>query len=154
LKISTGLAIANVGTAAGTVTLSLTGPDGAPIASTATPLPLPASGQVVAFVDQLMPSLAGQTFQGVLRITTSVSSISVVGLRAHTNERGDFLITTTPPTNENAPPAAAELVFPHLVSGGGYVTQVVLFGGAGGQVSAGNLSFTKQDGTALDLDIQ
>jgi len=50
--------------------------------------------------------------QGMLRIT-SASSIAVVGLRSRTNERGDFLITTTPPVPENTAPTP-ELFFPHF----------------------------------------
>ena len=35
-----------------------------------------------------------------------------VGLRLTTNERGEVLVTTTPPVDENAPPASSALFFP------------------------------------------
>jgi len=156
-KISTGVAIANATAVAGTVTLTLTDLNGVQIAQT-TPLALPASGQIARFLDQVAftPSLAGQTVAGVLRITTDLANISVVGLRTRINERppsGDFLITTTPPTLENGAATAAERVFPHLVDGGGYTTQIILFSGTAGQTSGGTLSFVSHDGTPLSLNI-
>ena len=81
------------------------------------------------------------------------SGLSIVGLRGRYNERGDFLITTTPPTNEGGTASSAEQLFPHLVNGGGYTTQFILFSGIGGQASSGTLTFSKQDGTALNLTI-
>lgn len=155
-QILSGIAVANATTTPGTVTLALTSLDGSTTLGTSAPQPLPASGKIAGFLDQLIPSLAGQTVEGVLRITTDVSSISVVGLRARYNERlptADFLITTTPPTAENSAPTTAERLFPHLVNGDGYTTQVILFSGTTGQTSGGALSFVKPDGTPLVLDI-
>jgi hypothetical protein len=152
-QILTGVAIANPTAAAGTVTLTLTDLNGVQIAQTNPPLSLPASGQIVAFIDQLIPALAGQTVQGVLQIATNLSSISVAGLRGRYNERADFLITTTPPTLENSTPSITERLFPHLANGGGYTTQFILFSGTAGQTSGGTLNFVKPDGTALDLNI-
>ncbi len=155
--IFTGVAIANPTAVAGTVTLTLYDLNGAQIATTNPPVPLPASGQIVGFLDDLIPQLKGQTVQGVLRITTAdLSSISVVGLRARTNERlpdADFLITTTPPTLENGAPSADERLFPHLANGDGYTTQFILFSGTSGQTSDGTLSFVAPGGTALGLNI-
>ena len=77
-----------------------------------------------------------------------------MGLRGRYNERlpnADFLITTLPVINESGAPTAAELLFPHLVNGGGYTTQFILFSGTAGQASSGNLKFLKQDGAALEL---
>ena len=90
--------------------------------------------------------------QGLLRIT-STSPIAVVGLRSRTNERGDFLITTTPPVAEDEPASTTEMVFPHIVEGGGYTTQFILFSGKPGQASAGTLRFLSQSGQPLNLNI-
>jgi len=155
-QILSGIAIANATATQGTVTLSLTSLDGLTTLGTSAPQVLPASGQIVGFLDQLIPSVAGQTVQGILRITTTVSSISVVGLRARYNERqptADFLITTTPPTLETGAPSTAERLFPHLANGGGYTTQFILFSGTAGQTSGGTLSFVNSDGTPMDLNI-
>jgi len=155
-EILTGVAIANATTVAGTVTLTMTDLNGVQIAQTNPPLTLPASGQIVGFIDQLIPALAGQTVQGVLRISTNLSGISVVGLRERFNTRQppeDGLITTTPPTLENGAPTTAERLFPLLVDGGDYTTQIILFSGTSGQTSGGTLSFIKPDGTILSLNI-
>lgn len=151
-RISSGIAIANATAVAGTVTLSVTGLDGSAVATSA-PLPLPASGQLVGFLNEFFPALASQPLQGVLRITTTASSISVVGLRLRYNERGDFMLTTTPPTIENSAPGLADRFFPQLANGGGYTTQFILFSGTSGQVSSGSLSFITQGGTTLSLNI-
>jgi hypothetical protein len=79
--------------------------------------------------------------------------VAVVSLRTRYNERGEFLITTTPATNEGSPSSSAELVFPHIVDGGGYATQFALFSGISGQATTGTLRFFGQDGQALNLTI-
>jgi hypothetical protein len=48
-------------------------------------------------------------------------------LRGRYNERGDFLITTTPAIPEDTVPDLEPLYIPHIVNGGGYTTQFVMF---------------------------
>jgi hypothetical protein len=48
-------------------------------------------------------------------------------LRGRLNERSEFLVTTTPPVNENSV-VTANGVFPQVVNGGGFTTQFVLYG--------------------------
>src|SRR5205814_1902209 len=98
------------------------------------------NGQVAKFINELFPTLPA-TFQGIVRVTSS-TSIEVAALRGRYNERGDFLMTTTPPLNDAAPPAT-ELVFPQIVSGNGYSTQIVVFGQGG----SAKLYHLAQDGT-------
>jgi hypothetical protein len=150
---STGVAVANADSSAGTVTFNLYRLDGTTTNLTKT-LPVPAFGQVSQFLEDstMFPSLT-LPFQGVLEITTSSPSISVVGLRIRYNERGDFLMTTTPPTNEAGTTTNLEADFPYIVNGGGYTTQFVVFSGLPGQTSSGNLKFAKQDGTSLSLTV-
>jgi hypothetical protein len=92
-------------------------------------------------------------FQGVLR-ASSTASISVMGLRGRYNERGDFLMTTTPPANESAPASISPLFIPHLADGGGFTTQFVLFSGTAGPSSSGTLQFFAQSGSGLNLSLQ
>jgi hypothetical protein len=111
-------------------------------------LSIPANGQVATFVDELS-AFAGlpASFQGVLRITSAVP-IAVTGLRGHTNERGEFLITTTTPMDESTPPPAApELFFPHFAEGDGYGMQFILFGRA----ASGSLYLVDQTGNPVAL---
>ncbi len=149
--IQTGLAITNAGAASATVNLELTKLDGTSTGQSAQ-VTIAGNGQVAKFVHELFNLTF--PFKGILRISGGTSSgLSVVGLRGRYNERGDFLITTTPPSNEAIAASSAELSFPHLVNGGGYTTQFVLFSGAAGQTSSGNLRFLKQDGSAFSLTV-
>lgn len=153
-NIQTGIAVANNTTAAVNVTFELTNLDGSAAGPAAVTVNVPASGHTGKFLAQIFPGVPNP-FKGVLRIT-SPSTISVVGLRARYNERGTaeaFIITTTPPTLETAPATSAESLFSHLVNGGGYTTQFILFSGSAGQSSSGNLRFTKQDGSSLSLTL-
>jgi len=153
--INSGIAIANAGDSPGTVTLSVTRLDGLSVVSTT--LNLGAAGQIVGFLDGMIPALAGQNLQGILRIASDVS-ISVVGLRARYNDRSpepDFLMATTSPTLETALPGSAERFFPQIVNGAGFTTQVILFSGTAGQNSAGDLTFFQTEtGSPLNLDLR
>jgi hypothetical protein len=150
--IQTGLAIANLASTDVVVNLELMDINGAPVAALV-PVPVPGSGQAVGFLHDFFTTVA-LPFKGVLRISGGgQAGLSVVGLRGRYNERGDFLITTTPPSNEASAASSAEQLFPHLVNGGGYTTQFILFSGSAGQVSNGNLKFFKPDGTALNLTV-
>ena len=90
-------------------------------------------------------------FQGILRIQGA--GISVVGLRGRTNQRGDFLITTTSPVDEAAAVTSNELYFAHLAAGAGYSTQFILFSG-NGTAAAGTIQFFDQSGSPLTLPFQ
>ena len=151
-NIQTGIAVAS--SAGAFVTFDVTDLNGASVGLSPVLLTLPPSGQTAQFLSQLFPSLPSP-FKGIVRITTTASA-SVVGLRARYNERQpspDFLITTTPPSNEGSQPASGELLFPHLVNGGGYTTQFILFSGTAGQTASGNLRFFKQDGSPFALTV-
>ena len=143
--IQTGLALANAGTTDTVVTLDLYKSDGTS-AGLSTTVPIGLGKQVAKFLNEFFPSMPA-AFQGVLRIRSGSSDISVVGLRGRTNERNDFLITTTPASIETTVPGP-ELFFPHIADGGGYTTQFVLHG-----AGSGSLRFFKQDGTGWSLTI-
>ena len=113
-------------------------------------LSIPPSGQVARFIDELVTLAAN--FSGVLRVT-STADVAIVGLRARLNQRGDFMITTTPPSNEVAAPTSVDRYFPHLADSGGWSTQFVLFSGTAGQTSSGTLSFISQTGQPLYLSL-
>ena len=148
-SIRSGLAIINTSGSNNTVTLELTDLDGTAVGGVKT-IELAPSGQTAQFLDELfvLPS----NFAGVLRATSN-SKIAVVGLRARTNKRSDFLITTTQPTNETAATTTRDRFFSHIADSGGWSTKFVLFSGSAGQSSSGTLSFVGQDGQELDLDL-
>jgi hypothetical protein len=135
-SIGSGFAVANTSSAAATITLDLTDLGGKTLASTT--LTLPAHGQISKFLNEVFPSVP-LPVQGLIRLTTSGSGLAVAGLRGRYNERGDFLITTTPPSNENATTSTVPMFFSHIVDGGGYTTQFLLFSGIANQSADGNL---------------
>ena len=89
-----------------------------------------------------------------MRISSPGPAISVVGLLARYNERGDFLITTTPAIPEDGIASTGPLYIPHIVDGGGYTTQLVLFPASGqtaGTTLAGTVEYFHQSGTPMVL---
>jgi hypothetical protein len=150
--ILSGVAIANTTNAPATVTLQLMTLSGAPVGSSATRT-VPASGQVVGYLSDFFPNLP-QPFQGVLRVSTSSGTVSVVALRQRYNERGDYLITTTPPTLETATPTPTARSFPHFVNGDGYTTQFILFSGTAGQTATGSMKFYNQTGNPFPVSLR
>jgi len=150
-NIQSGIAVANTTTGTATVTFELFNLDGTSAGLTPATIQLAGSGQVAKFLAEIFQGQTlPQSFRGLLRIS-SQAAISVVGLRGHVNERADFLTTTTPPTLESAPASAAQQLFPHLVNGGGYTTQFILFSGTAGQITAGMMQFFTQAGAPLSL---
>jgi hypothetical protein len=63
------------------------------------------------------------------------------------NERADFLVTTTPPVNEDFIPVE-NAVFPQVVDGGGFTTQFILYG------TDGSLDLRDQNGVGMNLTWQ
>ena len=125
---------------------------------------VPGGGQVSLFLNQIPGFASLQTpFEGFLRLS-STASISVAGLRGRYNERGDFLITTTPPLIEAQccpvcsslclPPSTSPLFFPHIADSGGYTTQFILFSAQPGSSSSGTMQLFNQSGGALGLTLQ
>lgn len=150
--ILSGIAIANTTNTEATVTFQLMTLSGAPVGVNATRT-IPASGQLVGYLGDFFSNLP-PTFSGVLRVSTSSGAVSVVALRQRYNERGDYLITTTPPTLETGTPTATARSFPHFVNGGGYTTQFVLFSGTAGQTAAGSVRFYNQTGNPLPVSLR
>lgn len=150
-SVQTGLAIANTSGNIADVRLELTTLEGLPTGLTGT-FSIEPHGQRVGFLNQI-PGLASlqSPFHGILRVS-SQSSISVLGLRGRYNERSDFLITTTPPSNEAAS-AQSALYFPHIVDGQGYTTQFILFSSQPGPSPNGTLSFFNPSGGAWNAPV-
>jgi hypothetical protein len=149
-NLQSGSAVANTSSSPATVTYDLTTLSGDAAGVAPVTFNLPGSGQAAKFLSDIFPSL-GSSFRGVLRITTTSSGLSVVGLRTRVNERNDFLIATTPPTVESNPASTREWLFPHFADGDGYTTQFILFSGTAGQSSSGTLGFFDQSGQSLAL---
>lgn len=150
-SIQTGVAIANPLNVSVNVTLDLRKLDGSSAGISPFTITVPANGQIAKFLNEFFPNLA-LPFQGVLRITGS-AAVSVAGLRGRVNERNDFLITTTSPSPIVSSSVSSSLVFPHLVDGGGYTTQIIVVGNGSGDIT-GTLQFFGQSGLPLPLNFR
>jgi Lamin Tail Domain len=150
-SVQSGLAIANAGDKATVVDLTLTPLDGTTSGTLRASLTLNPFSQLSRSLNELFPTLP-TSFQGVLHASTP-GSITMVGLRARYNERGDYLFTTTPPVDESAPASFDELIFPHLTDSGGYKTQFFFFGSSA-TATAGTLMSLNPAGLPLALQLQ
>jgi hypothetical protein len=154
-SIESGIALANPGNEVLPVQLELTDDLGKPVGAR-TSVSLPPRGQIAQLLSQIDGFKPLKTpFQGTLRITTSSPvGVAVIGLRGRINERGDYLITTTPPVSELAPGnAAGWTYFPHWVDGGGYATQFVLLDVGADSATTGTFRTISQKGGSLPLAI-
>jgi hypothetical protein len=144
---NTGLAIANVDSAAASVTIHAFQNDGVTPAGTSRgPFQLTAYGHDAEFADQFITGLPSG-FTGVLDIS-STTPFAALTMRALVNERDDFLMTTFPIADANAS-APSPIVFPQFVDGGGYVTEFILISSSGG--ASTTLSFYDESGTPCDF---
>jgi hypothetical protein len=148
--VRTGIGIVNTTEIPTTVRFDLANLDGTPTGLTGT-LSMPAFGQRAVFLD----NVAGfenlpKPFSGIVRIS-SVDGVdlAVIGLRGRLNERSEFIMTTTAPTNENAAPAP-NLAFPHIVNGGGFLTQFILYSGTAAEPASSSLNVHDQSGRTMN----
>ncbi|PYS08007.1 MAG: hypothetical protein DMG15_28445, partial [Acidobacteria bacterium] len=124
-SIETAVALANPSPIQIAVTLQLVKMDGSSPTAPVT-VTVPGNGQVAKFISQFFPALM-PPFQGLLKVTAG-TPVALTVLRARYNERGDFLLTTTPPSDDTVNQPSTLLVLPQIVSGGGYTTQIIVYG--------------------------
>jgi hypothetical protein len=151
--VRSGIAVMNTSNAEAQVNFELTRLDGVSTGLTGSVV-LPARGQRALFLDEI-PGLAAlpKPFKGIVRVHASNdANLAVVGLRGNVNERSDFLLTTTAPSNESHP-AASSIVFPHVVDGGGYTTQFILFSGTSAEPANSPLNLFSQTGGNLNFSL-
>ena len=153
--VKSGLALVNLAAAASVVNFELTTLAGSSTGLSGS-VTIPANGQAAMFLNEVQGFASlPPSFKGVLRASTSsAGGISMIGLRGRYNERGDFLITTTSPVLESSNPPAGEILFPHFVDSGGYMTQFILFSGYAGQSPSGTIRYFSQAGQPMDVRIQ
>jgi hypothetical protein len=126
--VRSGLAITNPSTTPVDLTLDFTDQQGLALLPSTGTLHVDAMSHIAFFLDETSFFGLGTSGQHFVRVSTSPgSAISVVGLLGRYNERGEFLITTTPAIPEDNTADIEPLYVPHFVDGGGYTTQFVLF---------------------------
>ncbi|PYS04754.1 MAG: hypothetical protein DMG12_09365 [Acidobacteria bacterium] len=150
--VQSGLAITNTSSTPATVRLDVFDLSGASVAGTT--LTLAGNAQLANFLSEISGFQAlSLPVQGLLRIT-GTSPVAVVGLRGRNNERGDFLITTTPPVPESTASSASEMFFPHFADANGYTTQFIVFSSGAGHSLNGSVRFFSQSGQPLDVKLK
>ena len=137
-RVSTGVAIANPNNIDVNVNLLLS--DGRQ-----TLLRIPAMGQHAAFVNEIFGNFQG-SFLGTLKIQSN-SPVAVLALRGTTNAEGQFIIASIP-LNSGVPDIGGTKVFPSVVDGGGYNSELILVNSAS-TVSAGTIQFSFDVPTGL-----
>jgi hypothetical protein len=74
---------------------------------------------------------------------------TAIALQTLYNERGDFLFAMTPTIVDSASSTPGPLIFPQVVSGGGFTTEFILMNSAG--QPQGTLTLTSKNGLDLPL---
>jgi hypothetical protein len=151
-SIQTGVAVANASSEPVEVNFELVRLDGSTTGISGK-LQIAANGQSVSFIREL-PGAANLAtpFKGVLRLASS-TPIAVMAIRGRYNERGEFLLSTTPPANP-ALSAGSEAFIPQIVDGGGYSTEIVIYDLQNDQPVSGYIYFFDQNGQPVDSELQ
>jgi hypothetical protein len=130
-NVSTGIAIANPNNMEAMVDLRLS--DGRQ-----TSLRIPAMGQRAAFVGEIFGDVQG-SFLGTLKIRSN-TPVAVLALRGTTNGGGQFIFTSIP-LNSAMPEIGGTRVFPCVVDGSGYNSELILVNSST-TVSTGSVRFS------------
>ena len=148
--VQSGIAIANPSAGPAVVHVELIAASGE--AAGTTTITVPEDGQIATFLNAIAGLPALRSFEGMVQLsTTSPGGLAVMGLRGRYNERGDFLMTSTPAVeaiNEGAN------LFAHIIDGGGYSTQFVLLRTMPAQAAGGTVRFSTQAGQPLELSLR
>ena len=134
------LTITNPFDTATNVTLSLLKMDGSSTGLSST-ITLPARGHLMKYLNLMSGFTAmPNPFQGVLLVRASGSGVAVSGLRLRITEGNMIVGTTIGPIKENSGSETTR-IFPHVMDGGGYATQFILFSDPSGTGSTGSVEF-------------
>jgi hypothetical protein len=86
-------------------------------------------------------------FQGILRLSAA-TPIAALAIRGRYNERGEFLLSTTPPSDPSLN-TGGEVFIPQVVDGAGYTTQIVVYDLDKDGATSGNIYFFDQSGQPI-----
>jgi hypothetical protein len=141
----TGIAFVNPGSSPVNLTMTPIRKDGVVLVG-AESITLGPNSHTAKFAKELVP-LWPQGSGGVLEIAAS-APVQALTLRSLVNQRGEFLLTTFPVADldRNAP----QVLFPQVVDGGGYRTEIILISPGATPISA-RVSFFGDAGQGLSL---
>jgi hypothetical protein len=144
------VAISNSTDFSAPVTLTLSGFDGTPSGLSATVI-VPPKTTLGKFLTEIpgfenLPS----PYYGILKATTTNVGVNFAGFRARYNEQRHLLLLATTLKNLGN---NTQVIFPHLVDGGGYASQFVVISGSAGGGASGAISYRDQVGKPLNLAI-
>ena len=149
----TGVAIANSGNPATTVTFKLLDINGTLLQTTTRDLA--ANGHLSILADQLF-SEAGEGFAGIMEITSAVP-IAPVTLKFTTNSRDHSILTTLPLADLTQTATEDSLIFPQIGFGESdgvtFSTRLILINRETAGGLAGRLDFFQSDGSALSVPL-
>jgi hypothetical protein len=145
--VNTGVAIANPNNQDATVAYSFFDATRGRLTEFGS-LTVPANGQLARFMNEL-PYALQTPAQGTLAFTSDVP-VGVIALRGRTNERGDFLITTTPVLDAATSLSTDPSYLAHYAAGGGWRTEVILINPSTRAVN-GTMEFRNTAGNAVSL---
>ncbi len=152
--INTGIAVVNYGSQEANITYTLRNMAGAEL--TVGNGTLAAGNHFAWFIDNLdevapnflIPMDFPETMKyGSLEITSD-QPLSVLALRGTLNQRGDFLMTTTPVADLTQAANSDPAYFPQFVDGGGYTTSLYLVNTTA-ETQAGTFEIMKDNGDPL-----
>jgi hypothetical protein len=133
VSINTGIAVVNYGTAIANVTYTLRNASGSTIATGHGTI---AEGRHIScFIDQLKEAAASDfnlpaDFQTAIQFgaldIASDQPLSVLALRGTTNQRQQFIVSTTPVADLTNTPSGSPMYFAQFADGGGYTTSLFL----------------------------
>jgi hypothetical protein len=113
-------------------------------------LTVPANGQIARFMNELPWALVTPA-QGTLAFTAD-RPVGVVALRGRTNERGDFLITTSPVVDGAAPLSTEASYLAHFAAGSGWRTEAILINPSTRPIN-GTMEFRNAAGEPVGLRV-
>ena len=146
----TGFAVANASTEDTSVTIEIRNLSGS-LRDTSR-IDLPRFGQKSLFLDELPGFNSTTPFQGTIELASALP-IAVTVVRTRVNERGNFLVASTPPDNIAEVSSSLESFFPVFAIGGAAETEFVLMNSQGTRSESGTMFFVTPNGNPFSISL-
>jgi photosystem II stability/assembly factor-like uncharacterized protein len=157
ISVNTGISVTNIGLFPASATYILRDMNSKTIATGHGTID--AGHHFACFIDQLknaaapdfvLPTDFATSIQFASLDIESSSSLSVLAFRGTTNQRNEFLITTTPVADLAQSVSYDPIYFPHFADGGGYATSLILLN-TSNRTEFGSLQILDDSGAPLPV---